>query len=633
MDNNSQNQDYVYNRKNGESIFNDIEAIESCKREQSRDVIDNARLGSIDKYGNYIIIPDIKRELISLPKLVYNTIIQNGTTIYELKSNIPIFGDTFFKLTIGKDKASLALIESVSREAGGYREMYEEVFDSYDLGEDRLPTSYLFRIYNISEKPSENGKDDYLKCDNILMRKVYLNLLSKELQGVSKVEEKKSFDQMVTILKKGGEYGRRVLTKFIDRLKDRPAVFEIVDTDGYQKAMNEVLLSSLDIATTNEDKQNKENHRVYLDVLNARNANIENEIRQANSRIDENYVKAIVKKATDKYTSDQENQKASISEYFAKLEKNKKASQIKKRTLEKPILKQGKTSTKLKGLTKEEKVKALLNKNKKKTPANKKLKAAKGKTANKKLKAKQKKKTASKKKSSAKKKRVVKKPKLKNKKKKVKKPKKALNKKKKKFAKSKKGAKKLRKPKKGKLKNKKKKFKKAINLQKAKGKGGEFKPKPAGAANKKKKQEQKKNITIRMALAAAFKNKGPAIKIDYKQPTTAPSIKQGLANKENNKQQGQNSEARGVKQEDTSLNAKDKEGVQDNNSRGIPLNPAGKGQGAQGSNPAEVNYNPADNGAKPEGAGLDKDGQGQGIQGNDFGGNKSKWSRARHTRL
>ena len=85
MEINSQSDNHVYKRSNGENIINDIEAIESCKREQSRDVIDNARLGSIDKYGNYIIIPDIKRELISLPKLVYNTINQGGTTIYELK--------------------------------------------------------------------------------------------------------------------------------------------------------------------------------------------------------------------------------------------------------------------------------------------------------------------------------------------------------------------------------------------------------------------------------------------------------------------------------------------------------------------------------------------------------------------
>ena len=331
MNDDSRIKDIVYKRSNGENIINDIEAIESCKKEQSRDVIDNARLGSIDNYGNYVIIPDIKRELISLPKIVYNTIIRDGVSIYELKSSIPIFGDVFFKLTIDKENASLALIETVTREAGGYKELYEEVFDSYAMGEERLPTSYLFRIYNISEKLTDSGKDDYIKCENILMRKVYLNLLSKELSGISKVDEKHAFDQMVAALKNGGEYGKRVLTKFVDRLKDRPAVFEIVDTNHYQKAMNEVLLSSLDIATTEQDKKNPQTRKTYLEVVNARNAHFESEIKKANERIDENYVKAVVKKATDKYTNEQENQKASIGEYFAKLEKDKKQAEPRRR--------------------------------------------------------------------------------------------------------------------------------------------------------------------------------------------------------------------------------------------------------------------------------------------------------------
>ena len=53
MDNNdSRIKDIIYKRKNGEDLVNDPEAIKSCKNEQNRDVIDNARLGSYDKYGN-----------------------------------------------------------------------------------------------------------------------------------------------------------------------------------------------------------------------------------------------------------------------------------------------------------------------------------------------------------------------------------------------------------------------------------------------------------------------------------------------------------------------------------------------------------------------------------------------------
>ncbi len=44
--------DKVYFRKNGEDIYNDDDAIKSCRNEQSRDIIDNARLGSYDNFGN-----------------------------------------------------------------------------------------------------------------------------------------------------------------------------------------------------------------------------------------------------------------------------------------------------------------------------------------------------------------------------------------------------------------------------------------------------------------------------------------------------------------------------------------------------------------------------------------------------
>jgi hypothetical protein len=106
--------DIVYKRKNGENITYDPQAIESCKNEQSRDVIDNARLGSYDKFGNYIIIPDIKRELVSMPKLVYNVKTDANRTVYELKGSIPLFGDLYFKLVFAGEEAVLKSLEIAS---------------------------------------------------------------------------------------------------------------------------------------------------------------------------------------------------------------------------------------------------------------------------------------------------------------------------------------------------------------------------------------------------------------------------------------------------------------------------------------------------------------------------------------
>ena len=480
MDNDSRIKDIIYKRRNGENLVNDPEAIRSCKTEQSRDVIDNARLGSYDKYGNYVIIPDIKRELISMPKLVYSTNNTANGTVYDLKGTIPIFGDVFFKLTIGRNEATLSLTESVNREAGGYLEVYDEAIDSLALGKDRLPNSIIFRNYHITDKPEDFGKKESYEYGNILTRKVYLSLLSKELRAVSNIDEHEAFENMVSTLKSGGTYGKKVLNEFVTRLKDRPAVFEISNSDHYNKAINEILLSSLDVATTDDDKDNTETRQIYLDVVNARNQNIEAELQIANNRVDEKYVRDLVRRASAEFEGKQELSEEDVAEEFFEKLGDKKRAAARRRTLEKPMLKQGKESKEEEAKTKEEKLKQLLDKkekDKKKTPANKKLKAAKGKTASKKLKA-GKKKTASKGK-----KKVAKKG-------------------------AKKGAKKA------KLKNKKKKVKKAKNQSKAKAKGKAFSAKPAGAKAKDKKKEQKKSF--KWVLHVKDEVKGPDIVMSFK---------------------------------------------------------------------------------------------------------------------
>ncbi len=480
MDNDSRIKDIIYKRRNGYDIVNDPEAIASCKREQNRDIIDNSRLGSYDKYGNYVIIPEIRRELINMPKLIYNQYTSGGAKVYELKSYLPIFNDIFLKLVISGDNTSLLICEQVNREAGGYLEVYDEEIDSISNGrDDRLPLSIVFRNYNIFDNPNDFGKElKDSKFDNILTRKVYLSLLSKELRSVSTLDEKEAFKNMVSNLKQGGDYGKKVLDEFLSRLKNRPAIFEISKAENYNKAINEVLLSSLEVVTTEEDRQDEQSRQVYFSVLNARDKNIEQDLLSANERVSEEYVKHIVDKAKDDFVNGQEDELSATDEFYAKLSEDRL---LRSRTLDKPILKQGKEG-KQEPLaeTKEERIKQILaqkEKAAKKTPANKKLKASKSKKAVK-LKA-GKKKSTSKKKTKAKKRVKPKKAKVKSKKK-VKKAKP----KKKKIAKKKSAKKKVKrkiakrglKAKKGKLKGKKKKkFKKPKFSKKAKKKLGKLK--------------------------------------------------------------------------------------------------------------------------------------------------------------
>ena len=516
MDNDSRIKDIIYKRRNGYDIVNDPQAIASCKREQSRDVIDNSRLGSYDKFGNYVIIPEVKRELINMPKLVYNQYTSGGMKIYELKSNIPIFNDIFLKLVLTGESANLMICEQVNREAGGYLEAYDETIDSIGMGsEDRLPLSIIFRNYNIFENPNDFGKElKDSRFDNILTRKVYLSLLSKELKSVSTLDEKDAFKNMVSTLKQGGDYGKKVLDEFLSRLKDRPAIFEISKAENYNKAINEVLLSSLEIVSTEQDKQDSVNREVYFSVLNARDKNIEQDLVLANDRVSEEYVKHIVDKAKQDFIGSETEEQSASEEFYSKLSEDKSP---RRRTIDKPILKQGKEgSQEAPAKTKEELIKQILSKKEKdakKTPANKKLKASKGKKPVKKLKSGAKKKTAAKKKATVKKKVKVKK-KAKAKVKSKKKVKKSKPKKKAKFkAKGKKKAKKKvarKKPKKAKLKSKKK-------VKKAK-------PKKKLGKKKSAKKKVKRKLAKRKLKAKKGKVKSKKKK-KVKKPRNAKSAK------------------------------------------------------------------------------------------------------------
>jgi len=143
---------YLYLLKNGENLT-DPDIISSCKKEQNRDIIDNARLGSYDKYGNYLFLPEIRFELINIPKFIYHFSTKEDKKIFDIKTIVPIFGEIFFKLTVRETEAVLYLVETVSREGGEYLEVYEEVVDALAIGESNpLKIDDIFSIYHIYEK-------------------------------------------------------------------------------------------------------------------------------------------------------------------------------------------------------------------------------------------------------------------------------------------------------------------------------------------------------------------------------------------------------------------------------------------------------------------------------------------------
>lgn len=418
-------EDVKFVKANGETLTN-MQAIESCRHEQNRDIIDNLRLGSYDRFGNYIIVPAIREELLTIPKIVYVKQVRKEKTIYDMKSMIPLFGDIFFKLVATKEEVTLFLVETVRREAGDYVEVYEEVLDNFSMTEDDyVPLSVIFRNYNIyDEDDGDYGKKIFSAFDfmNILTRKIYLSLLSKELSEIAEFDDKKAFEEMMIILKNSGEYGERVLEVFENRVKDRPEIYDLATSKEYNKAVLEILLSAIDIATTQADKENFETREVYFKLLGVRNRNIETYLAQANENVDEQYVSNIVTRATKHFLQDEESEDEVLLDFMDKISPTKKRTE--KRKLDAPILKQGleerKEAERLATLVatagdkKEEVIKQILNakkdeKKKTATPAKKKLKPAK-KVAKKSAKKGGKGKSKSKPKAKVKAKKAVKKP-------------------------------------------------------------------------------------------------------------------------------------------------------------------------------------------------------------------------------
>ena len=340
---NEKKDEFSYKRENGEDIV-EKKAIQSCKDEQNRDIIENKRLGSYDKYGNYIVIPEITNELISIPKLIYNTREEDRDKIYDLKSELPIFGAFFFKLKISKVEAVLYLVETVSREAGEYVEVYEEVVDTLSLAEEKIPEKIIFRNFNIYETEDDFGKEyeEFFNFENILLRKMYLSLLSSKLQEKTKGEEKEYFKQMYEFLQNGGEYGKRVINEFMKRLRDRKEIFDTQDEATYNRATSEILLSAIEMVTTEKDLQDENTKKIYLEVINVRNKNIEKYIQDAQKEVDEKYIRETINNATRAHLEKNEEKQNEVKLQFEdKLSKQvAKGKKGEKKTLDKPLMKQ-----------------------------------------------------------------------------------------------------------------------------------------------------------------------------------------------------------------------------------------------------------------------------------------------------
>ena len=283
MNNTQTNEKYL--RQNGYDL-NDAVDISNIRTQQQKDIFRNARLGSYNKYGRYIIPPAVIKELLFMKKYVYqdsyNDVIRQNKDTYEfnVEGFLPVFGNINFKLAVKGHSAHLYLLENVYREFNGYQEIFGEQISSAVCDDTKTNNiEYLFTAFNIKvvdkediegKKPEELAEDSE-KIQSIMYTKMHLALVSKEYLKVSASDEKETFDDLVAMLKyEGGEYGKKVLKHFIDRIEKRPDIMQIKDEDGYNESLNDILVGAVEVATTEDDMQDPHTKDLYRRIYDRR---------------------------------------------------------------------------------------------------------------------------------------------------------------------------------------------------------------------------------------------------------------------------------------------------------------------------------------------------------------------------
>ncbi len=280
---------HKYFRYNGASFITDPIAIKNLKISQERSIIDNQKLGEYDLEGNYYISTEITKELLLLTKTISefraNDPLKGGRDVYRLHANLPGFEKIEFLLEVDAKTATLFLLEKNFLEGGQYIET-DEVFIKQFSSETELSFAEIKKLIKIDEGDNNSGRNiSPEEYSHIYLRKIYLNQVANTLSEITIKTERDSFEQAIEILKKSGSYGVKVLKVFVERLNDRKDVVDNKDYMGYNKALNDILFSAIEMATSEEDLKDSKISKVHNNIIAIRNAPIKNAIEEAKGSV------------------------------------------------------------------------------------------------------------------------------------------------------------------------------------------------------------------------------------------------------------------------------------------------------------------------------------------------------------
>ena len=243
----------------------DSAEINYLKFNNLRHTILGCMLGDFDNEGNYVVDPEIVKELISMPKYVVETMDNIEICLSELKLDKQIS----FLVTFEEDRATLTLVEKLSFEgnfklnSGTYSNIKEYILDEVKTSGE-VNRNVLYSRWNISHYPG--NVIDIFSCDESVLEKYFgivnrfkyllianAKLLSKETE--LEEAEAEYANAVLALIKRYPNLEKSVLAQLKNIYQEKQQFLQL-NKPNYVKTFNEILdnavLQNLGVLTTEQ---------------------------------------------------------------------------------------------------------------------------------------------------------------------------------------------------------------------------------------------------------------------------------------------------------------------------------------------------------------------------------------------
>ena len=224
-------------------------------------------MGDFDQEGNYVISPEIKRELIAMQKYIVDSL----DNIEICQSEIKLNKHLSFMVTFEGERATLSLLEKMNYEAnfklnsGSYSNINEYLLDEV-ITSGTVNRNVIYQRWNIKE--FGGNQVDIFNCDDAVLEKYfgivnrfkYLLLANKKLlEKEEEIEEIEASyaNKMLDILKAYPELNKAVMAQIKETLEEKKK-FICADEPNFAKTFNEILDKAIETNLDSLAPENKE---------------------------------------------------------------------------------------------------------------------------------------------------------------------------------------------------------------------------------------------------------------------------------------------------------------------------------------------------------------------------------------